>query len=75
MKKSAFLTLAACGLLLIASQPASANWVHFSDSIFDALGQRVEHPSRLERIITLPTDAEGALVEGCIGYVNSRSLG
>lgn len=61
----------AAALLLAVATPADAGWVHFGDSIFDAQGETVKHPQRLTKVIVLPTDATGGLVEVCIGYVNN----
>lgn len=62
---------AAAAALLLAVSPAAADWVHFSDSIFDAQGEVFKHPRQLSRVIVLPTPAEADLVEVCIGYLNN----
>lgn len=70
MKK--FYYLGAVCALAIATAPAQADWLHFSDSVFHADGAKKKHPKTLERTLVLPTEATGA-VRVCFKYGNNHA--
>ncbi len=60
--------------ILAVAAPASADWLHFSESMFHAEGKKKKHPKTLERSLVLPTATEGK-TEVCYKYANNHNNG